>query len=543
MRQSGKHGPTAKDSGSFHNRSFFYDSPQQSLIFKGIGTADVAEKSTFFNIPFAVGKDQYLFRGGFFKAERKGQAFASGWLKEKFAEYFNSDDEFFSLLKKEGLEMSDIDMFFTPIAYFQPLMVPISSKNNVLKWGVENAELFLKQLPASEGKVIESAEYQYKEAVHQRSIWDDSFPINLSNKTDPRQIDDTEEIRWADVVTMLKMAGFNDEAINAQEIFLYSALTGHRIQELVNERPHGATGMYDRVTKISEAISPDSQFLPFYLDLNVIVESLANYYGCQKKDFVSRELREKILKKLVLKSLALARVLWKEGYAGSTDFGNIFAPHNMSFLGFFDYDTIGKGISAQTEDIAFLIETLSIAAYSLDLQEYWLDGWGIGSKTRTFFDEGSTGLHPLIKFVFEFLKDSNPEAFENFMRKKPKSHDYFSYGSADSEFSLDIPFVGPVVDGIIYDNVLADVLEGARQISEASFIEGQSDSSPITQNKGGIDLNPENLDMEIRGKGISSPVINNIPFNLDNFQGFTFQILNIKHIDDIDSLFAKEDRY
>ncbi len=55
--------------------------------------------------------------------------------------------------------------------------------------------------------------------------------------------------------------------------------------------------------------------------------------------------------------------------------------------------------------------------------------------------------------------------------------------------------------------------------------------------KGGIDLNPDNMDMEIRGQGASSPIMD-IPFDIQNFQGFTFQIIRIEPIKDLSNLFG-----
>ncbi len=57
------------------------------------------------------------------------------------------------------------------------------------------------------------------------------------------------------------------------------------------------------------------------------------------------------------------------------------------------------------------------------------------------------------------------------------------------------------------------------------------------KNKGGIDLTPEHLDLEIKGEGINFQNVD-IPFDIRNFQGFTFQIIKIKRIKNSQEIFS-----
>jgi len=64
------------------------------------------------------------------------------------------------------------------------------------------------------------------------------------------------------------------------------------------------------------------------------------------------------------------------------------------------------------------------------------------------------------------------------------------------------------------------------------------DSTKGNQAPGGIDLNPANLDLEVRGGSIDLPQFK-IPFDLQTFEGFTFRILKIEPIKDLNKQLSR----
>jgi hypothetical protein len=68
--------------------------------------------------------------------------------------------------------------------------------------------------------------------------------------------------------------------------------------------------------------------------------------------------------------------------------------------------------------------------------------------------------------------------------------------------------------------------------------EGKAGTPPFKGNQdlGGIDLNPANLNLEVRGKGIELKEFV-VPFDIKNFEGFTFRILKIEPLKDLKSVF------
>ena len=69
-----------------------------------------------------------------------------------------------------------------------------------------------------------------------------------------------------------------------------------------------------------------------------------------------------------------------------------------------------------------------------------------------------------------------------------------------------------------------------KEIAEGSF--GKNTGSSPLKKPGGIDLNATKLNLDIRGQSLSSPlIIDNVPFSLQNFQGFTFQIIKFSEKD------------
>ena len=88
---------------------------------------------------------------------------------------------------------------------------------------------------------------------------------------------------------------------------------------------------------------------------------------------------------------------------------------------------------------------------------------------------------------------------------------------------------------------LASSLEGqgfvTRETVEGEVFKGKSWYRVLP--KGGIDLNPQNLTIQTIG---SMNVSNyNIPFDIQTFEGFTFHIINIKEIDDLDEVLKPQE--
>lgn len=77
------------------------------------------------------------------------------------------------------------------------------------------------------------------------------------------------------------------------------------------------------------------------------------------------------------------------------------------------------------------------------------------------------------------------------------------------------------------DNDLEQKFELLQETAELTS--AKTNSSPLADIKGGIDLNPQNLDLKIEGS--SSPILPAaITFDLQNFQGFTFRITKIEKV-------------
>jgi predicted unusual protein kinase regulating ubiquinone biosynthesis (AarF/ABC1/UbiB family) len=52
--------------------------------------------------------------------------------------------------------------------------------------------------------------------------------------------------------------------------------------------------------------------------------------------------------------------------------------------------------------------------------------------------------------------------------------------------------------------------------------------SKAASTTGGIDFKRETLNIDVQGQGVTTPMINNVPFDIHNFPGFTFQIIRIE---------------
>ncbi|MCF7873844.1 MAG: hypothetical protein K9L84_03500 [Candidatus Omnitrophica bacterium] len=72
---------------------------------------------------------------------------------------------------------------------------------------------------------------------------------------------------------------------------------------------------------------------------------------------------------------------------------------------------------------------------------------------------------------------------------------------------------------------------------------GSSNPSPEKapggiDNKGGIDLTPAQINLDVQGQGINSTQLQ-LPFDLQTFQGFTFNIIKIETIDNLGQIFGQ----
>jgi hypothetical protein len=66
--------------------------------------------------------------------------------------------------------------------------------------------------------------------------------------------------------------------------------------------------------------------------------------------------------------------------------------------------------------------------------------------------------------------------------------------------------------------------------------------NPRSDEVGGIDFNPANLDIQVQGEGVMDIPAFNVPFDIQNFQGFTFQIIKIEGLDSLDNLMELSSR-
>ncbi|MBU2634733.1 MAG: HEAT repeat domain-containing protein [Nanoarchaeota archaeon] len=85
------------------------------------------------------------------------------------------------------------------------------------------------------------------------------------------------------------------------------------------------------------------------------------------------------------------------------------------------------------------------------------------------------------------------------------------------------------------DKEIPDELNRVGRVVEEALKKTKKAKISSFSTPGGIDLNPKNLDMEIRGQGLNIPKMN-IPFDIQNFQGFTFNIIKIEVIEDLNSV-------
>ena len=76
-----------------------------------------------------------------------------------------------------------------------------------------------------------------------------------------------------------------------------------------------------------------------------------------------------------------------------------------------------------------------------------------------------------------------------------------------------------------------DAESSSSALSEDSLPQAKNrgKQSKAAFNPGGIDLNPKNLDIKVEGEGITIPQLD-IPFDINNFQGFSFKIIKIERI-------------
>ena len=97
------------------------------------------------------------------------------------------------------------------------------------------------------------------------------------------------------------------------------------------------------------------------------------------------------------------------------------------------------------------------------------------------------------------------------------------------------------VDPIHIDSIIenADRIREAKQSSEPTLAAGNVGPSQKTGNPGGIDLNPHNLNIETRGSIDVSTF--DVPFDVQSFEGFTFNIISVEAIDDLNAAAVPQD--
>lgn len=350
---------------TMHNRAMSYKFKEgrlpQTLVFKGVGLAHQAEidKAQYIlgiglTPYYAKGKPPYNFRGGVLEVEDLIYTGAAGWLRQKFGEYYNSGDPIFEELKQQGLNKDAVDMFIQPGATFRPLLLPAS-------------------LSSDKAHLSQKAE----------DIYEKGLPMRLY-----------EEGRLLEAGELLNVIGFDREIIDGQRISFYQTVAPERVQELAIESIRQGDVSKFRVGEYERW------------------QGFFDYYGLNSS---KAEDREKLLKQMTIRLLAVLHILWKEGYAAC----NVNAPgsmvnvQNVNPISSFDYDTIGKGTKeAMATDIEMVLSSIGVTAYALELRKQMpmsMRGgvhWTLPNETEAE------------RFALNILQRMNPDAFRAFLNNE-----------------------------------------------------------------------------------------------------------------------------
>ncbi|MDD5428039.1 MAG: hypothetical protein PHI58_02250, partial [Candidatus Omnitrophica bacterium] len=348
-----------------HNRAvhtkFTKNGKPCSDVFKGVGIADRMEYRTVdgVRIPFYKGKPPYGLRGGVLTLENMTYLGASWWLKNKFNEYFDTNDAIFDKLKARGLKHEAEDMIIQPGAIFKPLFLSATFD------------------PRHAGEIWEGAKK--------------GIPV-------------TDVTRLVEAETALEHVGFSKtddrEIIEGQEVLFYQVGISERIEEL---------SLVGDIRSHHSWRTADSRWDSFfeYLDPTLKRENPAD--------------RRKLFNEMIVRNLALLRILWKESFSASHQYGTIVNHQNLNPLFIFDYDSIGKGSAeARASDIAALLNTLSVVAYALGIWPhpepiYRLLVTGDGNFVE--FDP-SLRMLPEFQFAINTLREMDEDAFSAFLEGK-----------------------------------------------------------------------------------------------------------------------------
>ena len=358
---------------TMHNRDIAYKFGErrhpQAFVFKGVGLADkseIARASGDLRTLFRKDAPPYEFRGGALENEDLAYTGAAGWLREKFLEYYRSHDPIFEELKRAGLAEDAVDMFIEPGAAFQPLLLPAYLSSQTASLSQEEKAVFASGLPMglyAEGRLLDAGR-------------------------------------------LLAAVGFGREIADAQRICFYQTGAPERTEELATVTGRGGSAIL-RYKKGE------------YYRWQVFCDRL-------NLDAYNPAHRAILLKQMALRSLALLRILWNEGYSANTRFGSMVSISNDSPLYAFDYDTIGKGSKeARASDMATALFTIGIVGYALDLRDQvpvsMMPGvhWSLPNETEAE------------RWAVDILKRMDPDAFRAFLNNERGDGGTFalSYGT------------------------------------------------------------------------------------------------------------------
>jgi hypothetical protein len=80
---------------------------------------------------------------------------------------------------------------------------------------------------------------------------------------------------------------------------------------------------------------------------------------------------------------------------------------------------------------------------------------------------------------------------------------------------------------LVGEQAAVDINQQMSQINQEGLATQELAEGPDMT--GGIDFNPENFEVQVKGEGLSVTYLDKT-FDIDNIEGFTFKILNVSRI-------------
>ncbi|MEI8350111.1 MAG: glycosyltransferase [Candidatus Omnitrophota bacterium] len=283
---------------------------------------------------------------------------------------------------------------------------------------------------------------------------------------------------------VLKGSGIPDNLVNEMEILLYQIGIPERIEELSLD-PEYRRGRKRQWKK--EAYR------------------YREFFQYQGLDIGSSSDRRRLLKEMVLRNLALLRILWKEGYTATSRYGTIVGQQNSNPLFSFDPDTISKAtIRKQASDVSNLLDILAMVAYAFEVWSYDEGVFRVINSNGGTYIEFSSGIPEEIQLAIDTLRNMSPEVFKAFLRGNFDQVDIFgnTIGSdyspqahyAESElFALEYnaysPYLGVTPPGGGIDST-PNILQQTSQ-----RVEGSTVTNVVTSKVG----SPQNVALDKKG--------------------------------------------